>query len=224
MTEIGARSGRMDRGDRPGRRGARLRWAAVTTAVVALGACSSGSHSTASTSVPPPTSGPATTVAPTTASLPATTTAAAAAPCQAGQLQIVVSGSSGAAGTHELTFAITALSGPCTMRGYPGLRLTGAGGSPVATSVVQGGGLTFENLPVTTVTLNANDKALFNVGFNVVGPDPCVSATGVEVTPAGAVSPSPSIPSAIVVCGNGTLNVSPVFAATDATATQTTAV
>jgi hypothetical protein len=143
----------------------------------------------------------------------------AVATCQPGQLRVVESGSGGAAGTGEVTFSLTDTGGPCTMHGYPGLLLLGAGGAPLPTTVERGGGLAFENVPVATVSLVKGQVAYFNLGYTDVGPSPCVTAAAVEVTPPNdfdhaVVNVSPPIDA----CKGGTLNVSPVFAAADAAA------
>ena len=112
------------------------------------------------------------------------------------------------------------------MHGYPGLLLLGTGGNALSTHVVRGGGLAFENVPVSTVTLGNGQVAYFNLGYNDVqaGTSTCVSAAKIEVTPPddtsfAVVTVTPSIDA----CNDGTLNVSSVFASTDSAATQTTA-
>jgi len=144
--------------------------------------------------------------------------------CRAAQLHVEQSGFEGAAGTGKVTFSLTATSGPCTMRGYPGLLLLDANGRPLPTHVVRGGGLAFENVPVTTVTLATGKVAYFNVGYNDVGPTLCVTATKVEVTPPnGTDHATVDVSPPVDACNGGTLNTSPVFASTDPAAIQTTA-
>lgn len=127
-------------------------------------------------------------------------------------------------GTNERTFSLTNVSSAtCTLFGYPGMLLLGPGATALATDVVRGGGLSFENVGPSTVTLAPGAIAYFNVGYSDVMP-PCSVATAVEITPPTntshvvvAVSPQ------IMACDNGTVHVSAVFGATNATATQTTA-
>ncbi|MGO9458230.1 MAG: DUF4232 domain-containing protein [Acidimicrobiales bacterium] len=135
-------------------------------------------------------------------------------------------GSSGAAGTIELTFSLTnTTSSTCTMRGYPGMLLLGSGGTALPTTVVRGGGLSFERVPVSTVTLAPSKVAYFNVGYSdvVAVPPACSTASGVEVTPPTALTHATVHGLTIEACSDGTLHVSPVFGSTDTTGTSTTA-
>lgn len=205
---------------------------AATVAAVgsgaALSACSPAKSSSTTTTHPPrtTTTHPVTTTtgAPPT-SAPTTTTGLT--PCQPSQLDIVDSGFSGAAGTVELTFSLTnTSSATCAMYGYPGMLLLGPGGAAQPTTVVRGGGLAFENVAPTAVTLAPGKVAYFNVGYSdvVSGNTGCSSATATEVTPptdtAHAVV---AVKPTIQACDNGTLHVSAVFPQTDTAATQTTA-
>jgi hypothetical protein len=97
-------------------------------------------------------------------------------------------------------------------------------GSSLPTTVTRGGSLSFENLPVTTVALSPGATAYFNVGYNdVAGTGTCSVASQVEITPPNATTHAVVAVTNLQACNNGTLNVSPVFASTDAAATQTTA-
>jgi hypothetical protein len=139
---------------------------------------------------------------------------------------MAASGSSGAAGTIELTISLTDTSASeCTMRGYPGMLLLGSGGSALPTTIVRGGGLTFERVPVTTVTLTLDRAAYFNVGYSdvVAVPPACSMATGLEITPPTAATNGTVRGLNIQACTDGTLHVSPVFGSTDSTGTSTTA-
>jgi hypothetical protein len=202
---------------------------AVTTALAvlaagsALGACSSAAHP----GIPASGTTRSTTTTTSTTTAPPPSTTAATTTCLAAHLKILRSGSEGAAGTIELTFSLTNTSTtPCTLHGYPGLQLLDATGNELATNVVRGGGLAFENVAVTDVSLAPGQTAYFNLGYNDVttGTSTCSAAPQAEITPPNdtsfavvAVSPS------IDACGGGTLNVSPVFASTDAAGTETTA-
>jgi hypothetical protein len=208
-------------------------WAAEMTLVAlvagsGLGACATGSSSSStSTSVALTTTGATATtskVASTTAA-PASTTVANPT-CRPSQLHIALFGSEGAAGTIELTFSLTNTSTMlCTMHGYPGMELLDASGGNLATVVTRGGGLTFENVAVTDVSLAPGQTAYFNLGHGdvPVGTTSCSVASQVEITPPNdtslAVVPVPQIDA----CGGGALHVSPVFASTDSVATNTMA-
>ena len=134
----------------------------------ALGACASGSSS----STPPTTRasvGTTSTTSTTAATASTTSTTALTTNCQPSQLHIVLTGYQGAAGTIEVTFSLTNTSTSlCTMSGYPGMVLLDAQSKAQPTVVTRGGGLAFENLPVTTVSLAAGQVAYFNLGYNDV--------------------------------------------------------
>jgi hypothetical protein len=173
-----------------------------------------------------------TTVAPSTTSSTSSTTstttstAAATGACRATQLTMATTGSSGAAGTIELTFSLTNTSGTtCPMRGYPGLQLLGSSGQDLPTTVLRGGGLSFENVPVTSVSLAPHQVAYFNLGYSdvVAIPPACSTASALAITPPTAVTHGTVHGLSIQACSNGTVHVSPVFAPTDAAGTATTA-
>jgi hypothetical protein len=190
-----------------------------------LSACSNSpsksSSSTTTTTTPPTTSTTATTTPPTTSTTAATTT------CQPSQLRVALYGTEGAAGTNEVTFSLTNSSTTvCTMYGYPGMQLLNAGRASVPTVVIRGGGLSFENVAATNVSLVPGQAAYFNLGYNdvITGTTTCSTATQVEITPPNDFSyvVVPVAPQ-IDACNGGTLHVSPVFASTDSSATVTTA-
>lgn len=206
-----------------------VRFAALVTGVVAAGAvtaaCSSPKPSASTTTKPPRTTTTTTKAPTTTTTAPSTSTTGGTTNCQPSQLKIVEAGSSGAAGTIELTFSLTNTSGTlCTMYGYPGMLLL-HGGAPQPTNVVRGGSLSFENIGPSNVSLSPSAVAYFNVGYSDVttGNTGCSVATSLEVTPpndtAFAVVPA----AGINACDNGTLNTSAVFGSTNTSATQTTA-
>jgi hypothetical protein len=113
------------------------------------------------------------------------------------------------------------------MQGYPGMELLGAGGTGETTTVTRGGGLAFENVAVTDVSLSSGQTAYFNLGYNdvVTGSTVCSQSSEVEITPPNDTSYAvvPVTPG-IDACDNGALHVSPVFSSTDSAATSTTAV
>ncbi len=202
----------------------------VLCGAVALSACSSspsksGSSTTSNTSASTSTS--TTSASATTSTVPSTSsTTAGTATCQPSGLHVVLSGSGGAAGTIELTFSLTnATSTVCTLFGYPGMQLLNSTGGSLPTVVKRGGGLSFESLPVTTVSLNAGQTAFFNVGYNDVnvGTTSCSAATRVEVTPPNDTAFTVVTVPEVNACDGGVLNTSPVFSSSDATATSTTA-
>ena len=105
------------------------------------------------------------------------------------------------------------------------MQLLGSGGAALPTTVVRGGGLLFERVPVTTVTLALDRVAYFNVGYSDVTavPPACSTASAVEITPPTAGTHDTVQGLAIEACADGTLHVSSVFGSTDATGTSTTA-
>jgi hypothetical protein len=163
----------------------------------------------------------------TTTTPPTTSTTAATTTCQPSQLRVALYGTEGAAGTNEVTFSLANSSTTvCTMYGYPGMQLLNAGGAGVPTVVLRGGGLSFENVAATNVSLAPGQVAYFNLGYNdvITGTTTCSTATQVEITPPNDFSfvVVPVTPQ-IDACNGGTLHVSPVFASTDSSATVTTA-
>lgn len=206
-----------------------FRWAAgglsAAVAALALSACSttpSNSDATTTTHRSTTTTSTTTSSAGTT-----TTTTAGTTTCQVSNLRIAAVGQGGAAGTQEITFAMTSTSSSaCSTDGYPGMLLLATTGKALPTTVVRGGSLTFENIPPDRVTLAPGAVAYFNVGFNDVqtGSTSCSSARSVEVTPpTNTTHATVSSGLGINACDNGTLHVSAVFASTNSSATQTTA-
>jgi hypothetical protein len=136
-------------------------------------------------------------------------------------------GSSGAAGTIELTFSLTNSSARrCTMQGYPGMALLDTHGAALPTNVVRGGELGFENVPATDVSLAPGGIAYFNLGYNdvVTEATACAQSSQVRITPPNAtVSALVPVATSIQACNGGTIHLSAVFASTNTSATQTTA-
>jgi hypothetical protein len=105
------------------------------------------------------------------------------------------------------------------------MQLLDTSGGSLATDVVRGGGLAFENVAPASVSLSSGQTAYFNLGYNDVtqGTSACSQSSQVEITPpndtAFAVVGVPQINA----CGGGILHVSAVFASTDSAATSTTA-
>jgi hypothetical protein len=200
-------------------------------AVLAACSSSSSSTSTSSTSAHPtsttgPTKGSSTTGASTSTSVAASsTTSPGPARCASAALTGSVVGSSGAAGTIEITVGLkSTAAGPCTLGGYPGLQLVGAGGAALPTTVVRKGNYSFTSMAPTTVSLGSGQSAYFNAGYSDVpvgNETTCPLASTLEVTPPNAYDHL-SFPAQLAPCGGGTVVVSPVFLAT-ASNSQTTA-
>jgi hypothetical protein len=135
-----------------------------------------------------------------------------------------IAGSSGAAGTIELTVSLRS-TGPhtCVLGGYPGLQLLGTGGTLLPTNVVRKGSYGFTAMAPVTVNLATGQSAEFNVGYSdvPVGTETsCPTSTALEVTPPGAPDHL-TIAASLAPCGHGTLVVSPVFAASRSTTEST---
>jgi hypothetical protein len=108
------------------------------------------------------------------------------------------------------------------MQGYPGILLLDASGVALPTTVVRGGSLSFENIAATAVSLSPSETAYFNLGYSDVTA-PCSMASQVEVTPPNDTAHATVSVTSLQACNNGTLTVSPVFASSNAAATETTA-
>ncbi len=114
----------------------------------------------------------------------------------------------------------------CRTYGYPGMLLVDTSGAALPTTVTRGGGLAFEEIAPSEVTLDAGQTAYFNVGFNDVqtSTGTCSSTHTVEVTPpTNTTHATVDVPLGIDACADGTLHASAVFASTNSAATQTTA-
>jgi hypothetical protein len=193
--------------------------AAFACAALLLAACSSspGHHTATGTTAPhkSTTTTSTTTVPPTTAGTTTTTGIAACAKVTAtpGQAQ-------GAAGTIVGTVTLAEVgSGSCTMMGYPSLARFDSTGAPVATTVVDGLTVNLSGPPTappTLVTLTATAQAEFTFQYSDVttGTETsCASSTTLSVTPPGATTASTPAPLTMAPCSNGTVEVSPVYAA-----------
>lgn len=198
--------------------------AGILMAGALLGACSSnspsttpgGSASSGGSSTTTARTSPGSTHATTS---PGSTASVAAGParCATTTLTAVVSGSSGAAGTREVTVALTSTSAvPCVLAGYPGLLLQTASGSALPTAVVRQGSYSFTAMAPTTVTLTHGESAYFNIGYSDVpvgSETSCPTSASVQVTPPNAFDHL-VMSAALAPCGGGTLVVSPVFLST----------
>lgn len=198
--------------------------AVLTACAVALAACSSTpahhvvpTTTTTTTTIP----SPPTTSAPTSSG---TSSSTGVTSCAASSLTGAVTGTQGGAGVLEVTVALHNVGGStCTLHGYAGLQLIGAGGVQLTTSVHQGGPLSFESVAPSTVSLAAGQDAYFNIGFSDVptgAATSCSTATSMQVVPPGD-SGHVTVSVQIQPCG-GALSESALFGA-GSPAMQTTA-
>jgi hypothetical protein len=160
---------------------------------------------TTTTTTPPPTS----TTTSTTSTTACTTVSAAAGATQ------------GAAGTIIGTITLSvATSEPCTIMGYPTMALFASGGTALPVTMMDG--LTINDpgpatQPATLVTLSPTQKAEFTYQYSDVttgNETSCASSATASVTTPGAKAASTPIPFSAAPCANGTIHVSPVYAAT----------
>jgi hypothetical protein len=195
--------------------------AAVVLTGGALAACSSGSSSSTTSTTKASTS---TTRSTSPASTGPSTTAGTTT-CAPTNLSGSVVGSSGAAGTIEITVALkSTATTPCTLAGYPGLQLLSSTGAALPTNVERKGNYSFTAMAPTTVTVPSGQTAYFNVGYSDVptaNETSCPTASMLEVTPPNDTDHL-VITATLAPCGGGTLVVSPVFLSTGSNS-QTTA-
>jgi hypothetical protein len=187
----------------------------------AVSACSAASTSgSASTTTAATGRGPSTGAASTTTG-PATT----AKSCPAGSLAGSVAGTSGAAGTIEITLVLHNTStASCVLGGYPGLQLLDAAGAQLPTHVVRGGSYPFTNFAPGVVTLAPGAITYVNLGYSDVttgAETTCPKAASMWVTPPNAYDHL-TVTVTLTPCAGGTVVVSPVFGP-GSPATQTTA-
>jgi hypothetical protein len=193
--------------------------AAVVTAGVIGAACSSHNGTKTGTGTTAPHHHPTTTtttVAPTTST---TTSTTGIGPCN--QITATPGQVQGAAGTIVGTITLAEVGGgTCTMIGYPGLSRDSSTGVPVPTTVVHGLTVNLSGPPVqppALVTLTSTQQAEFTFQYSDVttGTETtCATSATVSVTPPGATTASVPAPLTIAACNQGTINVSPVYAAT----------
>lgn len=199
------------------------RWALafVACAAVGLAACSSSpskpknvtttSHATTSTTSSPTTT--STTSAPTTSS-----TAAASAACS--HISASPGQGQGAAGTITGLITVTNTgTSPCTVNGYPTMALFSGSGASLTVTMVNGLSVSVSsaaNAPPSAVTVAPAARAQFAYQFSDVpvgSETSCPTSEAATVTMPGSTTASPTFQLAIGPCGNGTIKVSPVYAA-----------
>jgi Protein of unknown function (DUF4232) len=194
--------------------------AAVVTAGVIGAACSSHHGTNTGTGTTAPHHGTTTTtttaVVPTTAT---TSTTTGIGPCN--QVTATVGQIQGAAGTIVGTITLAEVgSGTCTMLGYPSVTRFNASGAVVPTTVVNGLTVNLSgppSQPPVLVTLSATQQAEFTFQYSDVttGTETsCATSTTASVTSPGATAASAPVALMATACNNGTVNVSPVYAAT----------
>ena len=166
-----------------------------------------GSHSTTTTQ--------STSVTSTTAGTTTTTGIAACA-----QVTATPGQSQGAAGTIVGTITLAPVgSATCTMEGYPALARFSSSGATVPITVVDGLTVNLSGPPTqppSVVTLASGQQAEFTFEYSdvVTGNETsCTSSSTVTVTPPGATTASAQVPLTMAPCNNGTVEVSPVYAA-----------
>jgi Protein of unknown function (DUF4232) len=197
---------------------------AILCAGVVAAACSSspGSHTATGTTSSHKNSSTTTSttsttvVTPTTAS---TTTTTGIEPCA--QVTATPGQGQGAAGTIVGTITLAEVgTGTCTIDGYPTLARFGASGASVPVTVVDGLTVNLSgppSEPASVVTLTPGQQAEFTFQYSDVptgSETTCASSTTLSVTTPGATSASAPAPLIMAPCTNGTVNVSPVYAAT----------
>lgn len=154
----------------------------------------------------------------------APTTTATPQTCQVPRLHAAQAATNGSAGTIEATFRLTNTgSATCVLDGYPRVLLVAKDGSAAPTSEVRGGGLSFEDIGPSLVSLAPGTAAYFNLGYSDVM-SPCSVATALQITPpTGEAHATVTVSPTMRVCAGGTLHVSAVFGPADTTATGTSA-
>jgi hypothetical protein len=200
-------------------------WGALMTVFfggVLAAACSStpSSHHGTGTTTTTAVHRTTTTAAPsTTASTASTTTTTGLAACA--QVSATPGQIQGAAGTIIGTITLSEVgTRTCTIDGYPSLTRFNSSGGTVVTTVVHG--LTVNQSgppaqPPALVTVTPTQQAEFTFEYSdvVTGTETsCAVSSSVSITTPGATTPSAPVTLVISACNNGTVEVSPVYAAT----------
>ena len=201
-----------------------LRVAAALAGVgLIAAACSSspGSHTATGTTggTHRATTTTETTGATSTTAGASTTTTAGVAACT--QVTATPGQSQGAAGTIVGTITLAPVgSATCTMEGYAALARFSSSGATVPITVVNGLTVNLSGPPTqppSVVTLSSGQQAEFTFEYSDVpsgSETQCASSSTVTVTPPGASVASAAVPLTMAPCNNGTVEVSPVYAAT----------
>src|SRR5581483_11759189 len=126
----------------------------------------------------------------------------------------------GAAGTITGTIVLSETAGAtCPMTGYPVISLYSSGGASIPVTMVDGLGVNLggaANSPPSSVTLSPTSKLEFSYQFSDVptgSETSCPSSATARVTPPGSSTATPAFPLQVDPCDNGTIRVSPLYAA-----------
>jgi hypothetical protein len=176
--------------------------------LVLLGTAVAAGCGTAAQGTTPAPAGSHTTTT-TAAATPSSALSASLSRCRTSQLHVSMA-SNGAAGSVRLTLAFTNTgSTECFLYGYPGLGLRDGSGTELPTQVLRTPSVVVPEIPERRVVLAPGGKARAYAGYSDVDPQPCRSATALEVTPPDAYSYR-ILAARIAPCG-GIFHVSPVF-------------
>ena len=182
---------------------------AVVAVAITLGAaaCSSGGGGSSNPTTSRATTSTSTTSGPSTTS----TTAVTSSTCLVGQLSATIANPSAGAGQRDATVVFTNTGAqPCTMLGYIGMQLLGAGGT-IPTNVVRTPG----SPALVTLAPGAKASAALQWGA-IAGPGepsngPCEpEPQQVQVTPPNETHQIVVPWTGGSVCENGTINTKPV--------------
>jgi hypothetical protein len=161
------------------------------------------------------------TSSPTTPTTAATTTSTGAASPECSHITATAGQGQGAAGTITGVITVTN-TGPsaCTVNGYPTMALFSGSGAPLTVTMANGLTVTVSppaaNAGPSAVTIAPSSTAQFAYQYSDVpvgAQTSCPSSESVSVTMPGATTGSPAFALAIAPCNNGTIRVSPVYAA-----------
>jgi hypothetical protein len=125
----------------------------------------------------------------------------------------------GAAGTITGAITLSSASATCTLEGYPSMALFYAGGTTIPVTIVDGLSVDISaaaNGSPQTVTLSPSQPVQFSYQYSDVpsgSETSCPSSSTVSVTPPGSSTSTQPITLSLAPCDNGTIRVSPLYAA-----------
>jgi uncharacterized protein DUF4232 len=197
------------------------RWAlaALVGAALLFAACSS-SPSRSASSTTTTTAHHAADRTTTTTAAPSSSTTSSSAAVASCSIKGASGQGQGAAGTITGTVVVTnAGSTPCTVNGYPTLALYSGSQAPLTVTVVDG--LTVDvsaaaNAGPSPVTIAAGSTAQFAYQYSDVptgAQTSCPESEAASFTLPNGGGSSPTFPLTMSPCNNGTVYVSPVYAA-----------
>jgi Protein of unknown function (DUF4232) len=193
--------------------------ALAASAGLALAACSSSSphNSTTTTTQHRATT---TSAASTTSSSSSSTTSSSVATASCNRMSATPGQGQGAAGTITGFITVTNTgTSTCTTLGYPTMGLAGSTGTALTVTIVDGLSVQISaqaNAAPATVTIAPGAKAQFAFQYSDVpsgNETSCPTSATAEVTVPGATAATPNFALAIAPCSNGTIRVSPLYAA-----------